>query len=126
MAVTNVNAILRTIDFTKPGSYYISVEVNDKGEVTYATANSNTYQNLLMEEEQKAEVKMQELVEGLNLKMKEQKDGYETKIKEQENLITALKSADPVKDKKIEMSYDTGMTPLKARVLEMKRERGIN
>jgi hypothetical protein len=83
MAVTNVRNLISSVDFSKPGSYYITVEIGEDGTVKYAMSNSSTYQNLLMAEEEKVEARVKELT-----------DGYENKLKEKENLISALKLSD--------------------------------
>jgi len=51
------------IDMTKNGDYTLSLSVKD-GVVTYGSVYASTYQNLLMEEEKKAELKLEELTKG--------------------------------------------------------------
>lgn len=85
LAVTNIKSLLSTIDMTKAGDYYISISINDSGEITYATASSNTYQNLLLAEEEKTNKKVDELVKAYEVKLSDN----ETKYK---NIIEALKT----------------------------------
>lgn len=107
------------IDMTKDGEYTISLTVSN-GVITWGNLYTNTYQNLLMAEQEKIESKLTELTQSFDLKLAE----HEKKVQEQQNIIDALKSAKP-QPKKVEMAFDGEMSPLKADVLQKKRERGL-
>jgi hypothetical protein len=90
------NRLKDIIDMSKKGDYTIQISVDDKGTVTFGTVYANTFQNLLLEEEEKVNLKLEKLTEGYESIIEALKVG-ETKVIEKPEVKKELTRADYLK-----------------------------
>lgn len=82
-----LRSVLSNIDVSKAGYYYISMNVNEDGDVEYATMSSETYETLMSKQENEIGEKVTELTNGFETKLADEKAKYES-------IIEALKTGD--------------------------------
>ena len=117
MAV-KLRAALSNIDIQKAGSYYISLEVDEDLNVTYGAMSSSTYESLILAEEDKIELKLNELTTGFETKLTEQKEKFE-------GVIEALKTGE-TKPKKDSTSTEVKLSKAEVIKLQIAEKRKNN
>lgn len=90
------NRLKDIIDMSKKGDYTIQISVDENGVVTFGTVYANTFQNLLLAEEEKVNLKVEELTKGYESIIEALKVG-ETKVVEKPEVKVQLSRAELLK-----------------------------